>query len=756
MNKQKLKKIVLTAVLIGAAVFLCLLLLGTFAQAAGLVDDTVSEDNLYSLYSLDHYQLDFYVDTGWDWLPWNWNDGIGKQVMYGLYTITNFIWIISLYLSNATGYLIQQAYSLDFISQTADAIGKNMQTLAGITASGFSSSGFYVGFLLIFILIIGIYVAYTGLMKRETTKAIRAILNFLVVFILSASFIAYAPTYITKINDFSADISQASLDLGTKILMPSSSSQGKDSVDLIRNNLFSIQVEQPWMLLQFDDSDKETIGEERVESLVSINPDTNNGQDREDAVKAEIEDHDNKNLTITKTTTRLGMVFFLFLFNIGISIFVFLLSGTMIFSQILFIIYAMFLPISFLLSMIPTFENMGKQAIMKLFNVIMLRDGITLIIIVVFSISSMLYSLMTWYPFFLIFFFQIVTFSVFFFKLCNFIILLAVRTIIITVAFIISSMLYSLTTSYPFFLISFLQIVTFAGIYMKLGDIMSMFSLQSNDSQNVGRKMMRRPYRMFNRGGRRLQRNITRTLAGATAGATAGALGGQSKKTKGSSSPLRPLQPLTSSPKKNREKTNEQVNPTSLSQKFGQVTGKVLGAKNQIRANIKHRKEQLVDLPTNTKYAVMQGKEQLKKPVHDFKEGVVQAKEQREKAAKERTVKHRQTIADKRWLLDKKRAASRNQATHTRPVTQSEPIVARIVQQGKTSTNTQEYLTRGVQYQFKQSKLNRKVSVYKELTEMERKQNIRKVMKQQDNPIKVIKKRKLQKRSAPTHRRERQ
>ena len=620
MNKQKLKKIVIAVVLIGTAVFLCLLLLGTFAQAAGLVDDTVSEDNLYSLYSLDHYQLDFYVDSGWDWLPWNWDDGIGKQVMYGLYTITNFIWIISLYLSNATGYLIQQAYSLDFISQTADAIGKNMQTLAGITASGFSSSGFYVGFLLLFILVIGIYVAYTGLMKRETTKAIRAILNFLVVFILSASFIAYAPTYITKINDFSADISQASLDLGTKILMPNSSSQGKHSVDLIRNNLFSIQVEQPWMLLQFDDSDKETIGEERVESLVSINPDTNNGKDREDAVKAEIEDHDNKNLTITKTTTRLGMVFFLFLFNIGISIFVFLLSGTMIFSQILFIIYAMFLPISFLLSMIPTFENMGKQAIMKLFNVIMLRAGITLII---------------------------------------------------TIAFSISSMLYSLTTSYPFFLIAFLQIVTFAGIYMKLGDIMSMFKLQSNDTQQVGRQVMRRPYRMFNRGSRRLQRTIGRTLAGATAGATAGAMVGKSKQTKkGASSPLRPLQRLTSTTKDNKERPTDRTKPTSLSQKMGQVTGKVASAKNQFRANIDHRKEQLHDLPTTAQYAVMQGKEQLKKPARDFKEGMKQAKEKRQKAEVERQAKHRQTIADRRQALDKKRAPSRKTGSHERPVKQ--------------------------------------------------------------------------------------
>ncbi|WP_442962117.1 lipopolysaccharide biosynthesis protein [Pseudogracilibacillus sp. SE30717A] len=619
-NKQKLKKIVIAVVLISAAVFLCLLLLGTFAQAAGLVDDTVSEDNLYSKYALDHYQLDFYVDTGWDWLPWNWNDGIGKQVMYGLYTITNFIWIISLYLSNATGYLIQQAYSLDFISQTADAIGKNMQTLAGITASGFSSSGFYVGFLLLFILVIGIYVAYTGLMKRETTKAIRAILNFLVVFILSASFIAYAPTYIAKINDFSADISQASLDLGTKILMPSSTSQGKDSVDLIRNNLFSIQVEQPWMLLQFDDSDKETIGEERVENLVSINPDTNNGKDREDAVKAEIEDHDNKNLTITKTATRLGMVFFLFLFNIGISIFVFLLSGIMIFSQILFIIYAMFLPISFLLSMIPTFENMGKQAIMKLFNVIMLRAGITLII---------------------------------------------------TIAFSISSMLYSLTMSYPFFLIAFLQIVTFAGIYMKLGDIMSMFKLQSNDSQSVGRQVMRRPYRMFNRGSRRLQRTIGRTIAGATAGATVGAVVGKSKQTKGSSSPLRPLQRLTSTTKDNKKQPTNRTKPTSLSQKMGQVTGKMVGAKNQFRANIDHRKEQLHDLPTTTQYAVMQGKERLTKPARDFKEGMKQAKEKRQKTDADRQEKHRQTITGRQQALDKKRPPSRKTASHERLVKQN-------------------------------------------------------------------------------------
>ncbi|MEQ3402828.1 CD3337/EF1877 family mobilome membrane protein [Dorea formicigenerans] len=469
MDKRKIVRYLLItlSVILGVLVFLSIT--GTVAHAAGLVDNTVSDANAYSKYPLENYQLDFYVDSSWDWLPWNWLDGIGKSIQYGLYAITNFVWTVSLYISNATGYVVQEAYKLDFISDTASSIGKNIQTLAGVTSNGFSSEGFYVGFLLILILVMGIYVAYTGLLKRETTKAIHAVINFLVVFILSASFIAYAPNYISKINDFSADISSSALSLGTKIVLPDSNSKGKDSVDLIRDSLFSIQVKQPWLLLQYGESDIETLGSDRVESLLSANPDTD---DREDVVIEEIEDKDNAYLSVTKTMTRLGMVVFLFIFNIGISAFVFLLTGMMIFSQVLFIIYAMFLPISFVLSMIPTYEGMAKKALTKLFNTVMMRAGITLII---------------------------------------------------TTAFSISTMFYSISSGYPFFMVAFLQIVTFAGIYFKLGDLMTMFSLQSSDTQQVSRRIMRYPYMFLNRRARRLERKIGRTMAAGAAGGVAGA-----------------------------------------------------------------------------------------------------------------------------------------------------------------------------------------------------------------------------------------
>ena len=621
LTRKKLFRFFKIAVIVVLTTIALLSLLGTVAHASGLVDDTVNADNLYSQYPLENYQLDFYVDNSWGWLPWNWLDGIGKSVQYGLYCITNFIWTISLYLSNATGYVVQQAYKLDFINDMADSIGKSIQTLAGVTENGFGSAGFYVGFLLLIILVVGIYVAYTGLIKRETSKALHAVINFIVVFIVSASFIAYAPDYIKKINDFSSDISTASLDLGTKIMLPDSDSAGKDSVDLIRDSLFSIQVQQPWLLLQFGNSDIEEIGADRVEALVSVSPSADDGATREDVVKKEIEDNDNDNLTIPQVINRLGMVFFLLIFNLGITIFVFLLTGMMIFSQILFIIFAMFLPISFLLSMIPSYENMAKQAIVRVFNTIMTRAGITLIV---------------------------------------------------TVAFSISSMFYNISTDYPFFMIAFLQIVCFAGIYMKLGDLMSMFSLNAGDSQSMGRRIFRHPYMFMRHRARRMEHRLARAVgAGSVAGAMAGTVAGTAMND-GSGKSVR----AGMGRKERRENA-------SFGSRAGSAVGAVLDTKNKVKDKATAVKENIKDMPTQTAYAVHSAKEKAKANVSDFKRGIVQGQETRQSERADKLQQHRQNIADKRMELQKAQEAKQAGRTtdgsattgatrpHDRPVTAS-------------------------------------------------------------------------------------
>src|SRR5699024_12037557 len=80
--------------------------------------------------------------------------------------------------------------------------------------------------------------------------------------------------------------------------------------------------------------------------------------------------------------------------------------------------------------------------------------------------------------------------------------------------------------------------------------------LQSSDSQQVGRTVMRRPRQMAHRSTRRLQRTIGRTLTGATAGAAVGRLMSSSGNTKRSFSPLRPLQRLSANKQNQKESNN--------------------------------------------------------------------------------------------------------------------------------------------------------------------------------------------------------
>ena len=684
-TKKKIFHFLKMALFVVALSLILLSLLGTVAHATGLVDDTINAENLYSKYPLSNYQLDFYVDNSWSWLPWNWLDGIGKSVQYGLYCITNFVWTISLYLSNATGYVVQEAYKLDFINDMADSIGKSIQTLAGVTENGFGSTGFYVGSLLLIILIIGIYVAYTGLIKRETSKAVQAVINFLVVFVLSASFIAYAPDYIKKINEFSSDISTASLDLGTKIMLPNSDSEGKDSVDLIRDSLFSIQVEQPWLLLQFGNSNAEEIGADRVEALVSASPEDEDGKTREEVVKTEIEDNDNNNLTIPQVVNRLGMVFFLLFFNLGITIFVFLLTGMMLFSQILFIIFAMFLPISFLLSMIPSYESMAKQAIVRVFNTIMTRAGITLIV---------------------------------------------------TVAFSISSMFYNISTDYPFFMVAFLQIVCFAGIYMKLGDLMSMFSLNANDSQSMGRRIFRRPYLFMRHRARRMEHRITRAvgtggISGGVAGAVAGsAVAGKRAERKNTAS------------KENRGNTT-----SSMGQRAGSMVGAVLDTKNKVKDKANAVKENIKDMPTQTAYAVYSAKEKAKSSVSDFKRGMVQEQQSRQSGRLEKQEQHRQNIADKRMELQKAQEARHRKTDgsatagatrpHERPATAStisKPSAEKMQEVKRSATSTTSKISEPVKTNVvKERSLSSGASDRKatQPTQTVHRQNVEKVVSQE-------------------------
>lgn len=624
---QKPRKQILSAFLV------CMLLTGLFlsaanmevAAASGLVDETIDAGNLYSQYRWDNYQIDFYVDTSWDWLPWNWMDRIDNKISSVFYGISDGIWLISVLLSSGTGYIVQQTYSLDFIGDMADDIGKNIQILAGMNTGSkkFNADGFYTWLLLFIVLIVGGYMAYAGLIKRKTTEAVSAAVNMLVIFLLTAAFIAYAPQYIKNINDFSADLSNGVLELGAKLVMPGNDEMGVKATDKIRNNLFAIQVYKPWLLLQFGTTDETAIESERIaagvdgdriKSILSVSPVTNFGEDRQTAVKTDIETYKNVNMTVTNVAGRFGTVILIGFLNLIISIFVIIMCGLVIFTQLLFIIFALYLPLNFILSMLPTYNGLLKKAVLKLFNTILMRAGLTLLI---------------------------------------------------TIAFSLSAMIYSMSGDYPFLMVAFLQIVVFVGTYLKMDEILSMVALGDGGSNKRGRflksmgryMVMRKLFgRRYSSGGRRAAVSRNAGAGNGTGGGTGGNTGDDSKDTTapsgGNDSQKAPSHTNNSNNKPVREpaRTNENVNGTenngssenerttvsygSKTQSAGTKAGKRVGMVMDSGKRLKERfgmvKDNVKNTPTEIKYQAGLHRKAMEQNVKDFKEGIAGERNRRE------------------------------------------------------------------------------------------------------------------------------
>lgn len=257
-------------------------------------------------------------------------------------------------------------------------------------------------------------------------------------------------------------------------------------------------------------------------------------------------------------------------------------------------------------------------------------------------------------------------------------------TLIVTVAFSISSMFYNISTDYPFFMVAFLQIVCFAGIYMKLGDLMSMFSLNANDSQSMGRRIFRRPYLYLAHRARRMERRLAGAVtAGGVAGAVAGSTISNRKPTRNTAT------------KDSRGNTS-----SSMGQRAGSKVGAVLDTKNKVKDKANAVKENIKDMPTQTAYAVYSAKEKAKSSVSDFKRGMVQEQQSRQMGRLEKQEQHRQNIADKRMELQKAQEARQAQrkadgsattgATrpHERPATASKTSAEKMQEIKRPATAT--------------------------------------------------------------------
>jgi len=593
------KKRFLAAAILIAAVFF----IAPSALASGLMDDTVNDAYSFSRYPIGHYALDLYIDPsgGGGWFRISLPD-----VSRILFSITNAIWELCVFLASAVGSVVQEAFRLDFLSRATDEIGRNIQQIAGVSESGFSSTGFLPMLLPLAVLAMGAYVLYAGLFKREMTKALGAVVNFLVIFVLTIGFIAFAPSYIQAINSLSVDLADGALRITNTILNPAANDTDV-AVAGIREALHQVQIHAPWQLLQFGSLD---IDPARVQELLSHAP---HSDGRIDAVIREVEVYGN--LYLSGEVDRFGAVLILFFINLGISIFVLSLTGLMIFSQLLLIFYLTLLPIALVLSLFPTFSGMARRSIERVFNTLLLRVGYTLIITIAFSLSLLVYR--------------------------------------------VSSEL-----SMPFLLIGFLQILVFWGVHKKQDELLGMLSLQSGENHRAERSVLRtgrnlgRKALAFGTGimaGKFISRRKSRQGANVPTSHSESAPESQANDTEApppvqrqsvrqdvprnvDASPRSPHE--SASPEQTRPQA-QPIQRTTFGGRIGHSIGELVDTPSKVKDSVVMTAEKVQSIPVHARYSVAQN-------VHQFRQNLSGTRKARQEARTDQRKQYRDNVELKR------------------------------------------------------------------------------------------------------------
>lgn len=416
-NNTKVKGFILT-ILVSINLFF-INIFSIVVNASPFIVETVENAITYEFnrYPLSNYSLDFYYDTGLGTLPWNWQENSVKLLGTVLNMITNVVLGLNNLISYFVGFLVEQAFSLDFITDIISEINPIIRNIIGVDESGFMSNGLLPGFIMLILTVLGAYLVYTGLLKREVTKAFSSVIIFLVVMIGLGSYSLYADKYLLKLNDFSKEVSSSMLNIGNNIVLPEETSE-KDAVVLgLRDRLFKIQVLKPYLLLQYGNSNIDEINIDdlnRVSSILSNYPDS---EARSEAVKKEVQ-NGNSNMSISGLAPRLGNVLLMLILNLVLSCIVLLFVGAMLYYQILFLFYALTFPINFVVGMVPGRQNYAIKGIVNLLGAVFKRQGLSLITAMIFTVSDFIYTVSdeNKYGFLFVFCIQILLFLVAYMK----------------------------------------------------------------------------------------------------------------------------------------------------------------------------------------------------------------------------------------------------------------------------------------------------------------------------------------------------
>lgn len=152
---------------------------------------------------------------------------------------------MDLCLDGTANCIIRRTCGLSFVGSVTSDVKGDVRALTNIARGNFSSANFCINFLLLVVLIIKVCITCAKLVGQRADGTLRTIVGFIIIFILSTSFVTCTPSCVGGVGRFSSSVDATSLSLKAGVVLPGSSDRNGSDIRLVQGDLFSVRIRRP-------------------------------------------------------------------------------------------------------------------------------------------------------------------------------------------------------------------------------------------------------------------------------------------------------------------------------------------------------------------------------------------------------------------------------------------------------------------------------------------------------------------------------
>jgi hypothetical protein len=245
------------------------------------------------------------------------------------------------------------------------------------------------------IIIAGAWIAYKGLIKKNTTEALTGMLTSVAVLILGIAFFANAGSVMKYLNEISSGLSQELMGVGIEFQEDLDEDEmnypAEVSSLVISDKLYNMMVYEPYIMLQYAKTSNDSeLTQGRIEKILAFKP---GSTAREQAVEYEAKEMNNPMVKKDGVFQRLTLLILLCVSHFILGLLFFIIAGAMIVYQFLFVLIALFAPFAFLIALNPSWSSVAVSWFKKFVGYQLIKLIIGVFFSMLLTISQFLYQM---------------------------------------------------------------------------------------------------------------------------------------------------------------------------------------------------------------------------------------------------------------------------------------------------------------------------------------------------------------------------